>query len=295
MKNPVMTASGTFGYGPEYADFVNLDLLGGVGVKCITLQSRKGNAPPRIYETPSGMLNTIGLQNVGIDAFIREKLPYLRSFDAAVLVNLSGNTVSEYVQMCRLIDKADGVHGIELNVSCPNIDKGGMAFGVHAKTLRDLVEKCKKATNLPLIVKLTPNVSDIAAMAQACEQGGADGLSLINTLLGMSIDVKTRRPNLSRIVGGLSGPAVKPIALRMVWEASQAVDLPIIGMGGIMNAEDALEFILAGASAVAVGTANFTNPRASIEIVDEMERYFKEERLSCVDDLRGRLLIDDSE
>lgn len=294
MKNPVMTASGTFGYGSEYSDFVDLNRLGGVGVKCITLEPRKGNAPPRIYETPSGMLNTIGLQNVGIEAFLEEKLPYLRGFDVSVLVNLSGNAEGEYVQMCRLIDKADGVHGIELNVSCPNIDKGGMAFGVHAKSLETLIAKCKEASSLPLIVKLTPNVTDIAKMAEACEQAGADGLSLINTLLGMSIDVSTRRPRLARVVGGLSGPAVKPIALRMVWEVSRAVSLPIIGMGGIVNAEDALEFILAGASAVAVGTANFTNPRASVEIVEEVESHFRETRLSCVDELRGQLLIDDS-
>ncbi len=293
MKNPVMTASGAFGYGSEYADFVDLNLLGGVGVKCLTLEPRKGNPPPRICETPSGMLNTIGLQNVGVDAFLSDKLPYLRSFDTAVLVNLSGNTVNEYENICRLIDEVDGVHGIELNVSCPNIDKGGMAFGVDAEALETLVSKCKEASDLPVIVKLTPNVTDIAAMAEACEKAGADGLSLINTLLGMSIDVSTRRPNLSRVVGGLSGPSVKPIALRMVWEVSRAVSLPIIGMGGIMNAEDALEFILAGASAVAVGTANFTNPRASVEIVEEMERYFRESRVSCVDDFRGQLLIDD--
>ena len=293
MKNPVMTASGAFGYGSEYADFVDLNLLGGVGVKCLTLEPRKGNAPPRIAETPSGMLNTIGLQNVGIDAFLRDKLPYLRDFDVAVMVNISGTKEGEYIEMCRRLNGADGVHGIELNVSCPNVEKGGMTFGVDADALRTLVSACKEAApRLPLIVKLTPNVTDIAEPARACEEAGADGLSLINTLLGMAVDVASRRAVLSRAVGGLSGPAIKPIALRMVWEAHRAVSLPLIGMGGIATAEDALEFILAGASAVAVGTAHFSNPTASVEVAEGLRRAFQADRIRNVSELRGQLQTD---
>lgn len=292
MRNPVMTASGTFGYGQEYRDFVDLNRLGAVGVKSVTLEPRAGNATPRIAETPSGMLNTIGLQNVGVDAFIAEKLPYLRRFDTSVLVNLSGRTVGDYVELCQRLNDVPGVHGLELNVSCPNVEHGGMEFGVDAAVLGGLVEACRRVTVLPLIVKLSPNVTSIVEMALAAERAGADALALINTLLGMAIDVETRRPKLSRTMGGLSGPAIKPIAVRMVWQTYQAVRVPIIGMGGIANAEDAVEFMLAGATAVAVGTASFVNPRASIDVIDGLETYFLDHGIAKVSDLVGKCLVD---
>ena len=291
MVNPVMTASGTFGYGSEYAEFVDLNRLGAVGLKSVTVEPREGNAPPRIAETEAGMLNSIGLQNVGIDAFISDKLPYLRDYDTRVLANLSGRTVSDYVELCRRFDDTPGVHGLELNVSCPNVDSGGMAFGVDADILGELVEACRQATTLPLIVKLSPNVTDIVGMARVCESAGADGISLINTLLGMSIDVDSRRADLSRGMGGLSGPAVKPVAVRMVWQVYNAVSLPIIGMGGISTTEDALEFIVAGATAIAVGTANFVNPRATMEIVDGIEAYFEQHDIPNVAALRGSCIV----
>jgi dihydroorotate dehydrogenase (NAD+) catalytic subunit len=293
MKNPVMTASGTFGYGSEYADFVDLNRLGAVVVKSITLEPRAGNPPPRIAETPSGMLNTIGLQNVGLDCFIAEKLPYLRRFDTAVLVNLSGRTVADYVELCKRLSDVEGVDGLELNVSCPNVEQGGMEFGVEARLLGDLVEACRRATSLPLVVKLSPNVTDIAPLARVAESSGADALSLINTVLAMAIDVRTRRPKLSRVMGGLSGPAIRPIAVRMVWQAYHAVRIPIVGMGGIRTAEDAVEFFLAGARAVAVGTANFVNPRATIEVVEGLERYFREHGIGCVDEVVGACISED--
>ena len=293
MKNPVMTASGTFGYGSEYSDFVDIGRLGAVGAKSVTPEPRAGNPSPRIAETPTGMLNTIGLQNVGIDRFIDEKIPYLRDQGATVLANLSGRTVPEYVQLCERLEGVVGVHGLELNVSCPNVDHGGMEFGVDSQLLRVLVGACRDATSLPLIVKLSPNVTNIVQMAEACEEAGADGLSLINTLLGMSIDVRTRRARLSRTVGGLSGPAIRPVAIRMVWQVHRSVGLPIIGMGGIATTEDALEFILAGASAVAVGTANFTNPTASVEIVDGLANYFREHQIPNVAAICGAAIVDD--
>ncbi len=291
MKNPVMTASGTFGYGSEYAEFVDLNRLGAVGLKSITVEPREGNAPPRIAETEAGMLNSIGLQNVGIDAFISDKLPYLKQFDTRTLVNLSGRTVADYVELCRRLDETEGVHGLELNVSCPNVDSGGMEFGVDAAMLGHLVEACRRATTLPLIVKLSPNVTSVVDMARVCESAGADGISLINTLLGMAIDVGTRRAELSRGMGGLSGPAVKPVAVRMVWQVYNAVSLPIIGMGGISTTEDALEFIIAGASAIAVGTANFVNPRATMEIVEGIESYFRRHEIPNLAALRGTCIV----
>ncbi len=291
MKNPVMTASGTFGYGSEYAEFVDLNRLGAVGLKSITVEPREGNAPPRIAETEAGMLNSIGLQNVGIDAFIEDKLPYLRQFDTRTLVNLSGRTVADYVELCKRFDETEGVHGLELNVSCPNTDSGGMEFGVDASMLGELVEACRRATALPLIVKLSPNVTSVVDMARVCESSGADGISLINTLLGMAIDVETRRADLSRGMGGLSGPAVKPVAVRMVWQVYNAVSLPIIGMGGISTTEDALEFIIAGASAIAVGTANFVDPRATMEIVDGLESYFRRHEIPNLAALRGTCIV----
>ncbi len=291
MANPVMTASGTFGYGSEYAEFVDLNRLGAVGLKSVTVEPREGNAPPRIAETEAGMLNSIGLQNAGIDAFIADKLPYLRDYDTRVLANLSGKTVADYVELCRRFEDTEGVHGLELNVSCPNVDSGGMAFGVDAKVLGELVDACRQATTLPLIVKLSPNVTDIVSMARVCESAGADGISLINTLLGMSIDVDSRRASLSRGMGGLSGPAVKPVAVRMVWQVYNAVSLPIIGMGGISTTEDALEFIIAGATAVAVGTANFVNPRVTMEIVDGIAAYFQQHDIPDIAALRGSCIV----
>ena len=294
MKNPVMTASGTFGYGSEYSDFVELGRLGAVGVKSITPEPRAGNPSPRIAETPSGMLNTIGLQNVGVDRFIEEKIPYLRQRHATVLANLSGRTVLEYVALCERLDDVIGVHGLELNVSCPNVDRGGMEFGVDARVLGELVAACRGVTSLPLIVKLSPNVTNIVEMARVCERAGADALSLINTLLGMAIDIETGRACLSRTVGGLSGPAIRPIAVRMVWQVHEAVDLPIIGMGGISTTEDAIEFMLAGARAVAVGTANFVNPSASVEIVEGLEAYVREHRIPNVDAICGGVIVDEA-
>jgi len=292
MKNPVMTASGTFGYGSEYAEFVDLNRLGAVAVKSITLEPREGNPPPRIAETPEGMLNSIGLQNVGFDAFVKTKLPYLRRFNTSVLVNLSGRTVGEYVELCKRFEDVEGVHGLELNVSCPNVERGGMEFGVEARPLGELVAACRRATRLPLLVKLSPNVTDIVALARVAEDAGADALSLINTVLGMAIDVRTRRAKLSRAIGGLSGPAIKPIAVRMVWQVFQAVRIPIVGMGGIRSTEDALEFILAGARAVAVGTANFVNPSVTMEMVTGLETYFRENRIPSVEALVGKCLVD---
>ena len=267
MRNPVMTASGTFGYGSEYTEFVDLNRLGAVVVKGVTSVPWPGNPMQRIMETPSGMLNAIGLQNVGVDGFILEKLPYLRDFDVPVIVNVCGKTVEEYLTVIEKLDTADGVAAVELNISCPNLDCGGMSFGVDATLAYQLVKEVRAKTHLPLLVKLSPNVTDISIIARAVEDAGANGLSAINTLLGMAINAETRKPELANVTGGLSGPAIKPVALRLVWEVYKSVSIPIIGMGGIMSATDAVEFFIAGASAVAVGTANFVNPHASIEAV----------------------------
>jgi len=286
LRNPVMTASGTFGYGQEYAEFVDLNRLGAVVVKGISLEPMQGNPVPRVVETPCGMLNAIGLQNVGLKAFLNEKLPFLRQFDTRVIVNILGNSVEDYVRLCQHLSDA-GVDAIELNVSCPNVKKGGIAFGTDAAELGRLVESVRKASSVPLITKLSPNVGDVALFARVAAEAGTDAVSLINTLVGMVIDTVTRRPKLSNITGGLSGPAIRPVAVRMVWEVHRKTGLPIIGMGGIMTTEDALEFILAGASAVAVGTANFVNPGASVEIVDGLERYLAKARVSSVRELVG--------
>ena len=290
MKNPVMTASGTFGYGEEYADFVDLNKLGAIVVKGITKQERLGNPPPRIIETPAGMLNAIGLQNVGVEAFISQKLPYLSRYDVPVIVNINGEKIQDYVQLTQRLDSVKGVAGLEINISCPNVERGGMSFGVDANLTHQVVESVRQNTSLPLIVKLSPNVTDITKIALAAEAAGADALSLINTLLGMAINIKTRRPMLANITGGLSGPAVKPVAVRMVWQTAQAVKIPIVGMGGIMTAEDAIEFFLAGATAVAIGTANFVNPRASLEIIDGIRDFLIEQRISSVRKLIGNLI-----
>ena len=291
MKNPVMTASGTFGFGLEFNDFLDLNQVGAVVVKGTTLQPRSGNVGVRIAETPSGMLNSIGLENPGCDAFINKILPKLKKYDVPVIVNMSGSTVEEYGVLANKLT-VDGVSGLELNISCPNVKDGGIAFGTNKESATAVVREVKKNTNLPVIAKLSPNVTDIVDMAKAIEAAGADAISLINTLLGMAIDLKTRKPILGNIVGGLSGPAVKPIALRMVWQVANAVKVPIIGMGGVMNTEDALEFMLAGASAIAVGTANFINPSVAVTVAQGMERYLKQEKLTHINQVIGQLKID---
>ena len=290
MRTPVMVASGTFGYGSEYVDFVDLNQLGAIVVKGITSEPWPGNPMQRIIETPSGMLNAIGLQNVGVDGFISEKLPYLRDFDVPVVVNVCGETLEEYCEVTEKLNAAEGVAAIELNISCPNLDCGGMSFGVDSRLAGALVKNVRGKTGLPLLVKLSPNVTDIAEIARAIEDAGADGLSVINTLLGMAIDAKTRRPQLANLTGGLSGPAIKPVALRMVWQVYNAVKIPIVGMGGIMTGEDAVEFFIAGASAVAVGTANFVNPRASLDVTDGILEYLEEHGFDSVKELVGSLV-----
>ena len=290
MKTPVMVASGTFGYGDEYVDFVDLNQLGAIVVKGITSEPWPGNPMQRIIETPSGMLNAIGLQNVGVDGFISEKLPYLGDFDVPVVVNVCGETLEEYCEVTEKLDAATGVAAIELNISCPNLDYGGMSFGVDSQLANNLVKHVREKTGMPLLVKLSPNVTDIAEIARAIEDAGADGLSVINTLLGMAIDAKTRRPQLANLTGGLSGPAIKPVALRMVWQVYNAVKIPIVGMGGIMTGEDAVEFFIAGASAVAVGTANVVNPRASLDVTDGIREYLEKQGFDSVKELVGSLV-----
>ncbi len=289
LKNPVLTASGTFGYGEEYADIVDLNRLGGVIVKGVSLKPIKGNPPPRIWETPSGMLNAIGLENPGVDAFLRDKLPFLRNYDTAVIVNIFGYSLEEYVGVAARLDGVPGVSGLEVNISCPNVKAGGIVFGTNLNAAFELLSAVRKATKLPLIAKLSPNVTDITEFAKAARDAGCDGLSLINTLLGMAIDVQSRRPRLANCTGGLSGPAIRPVAVRMVWQAAKAVSLPIIGMGGIMTAEDALEFILAGASAVAVGTANFVNPRATMDVAEGIEAFLGQQGIGSVRELVGQV------
>ena len=289
LKNPVLTASGTFGYGEEYAEFVDLNKLGGVIVKGISLRPIKGNPPPRIWETPSGMLNAIGLENPVVDVFLTEKLPYLRKFDTAVIVNIFGYSFEDYVAVAERLDGVPGVSGLEVNISCPNVKAGGIVFGTDLKAAFELLSAIRKATKLPVIAKLSPNVTDITEFAKAARDAGCDGLSLINTLLGMSIDVRCRKPRLANWTGGLSGPAIRPVAVRMVWQTAKAVPLPIIGMGGIVTAEDALEFILAGASAVAVGTANFINPRATVDVLEGLETFMTEQGVGAIGDLVGKV------
>lgn len=289
LKNPVMTASGTFGYGEEYSEFLDLNMLGAVVVKGISLKPMEGNPPPRICETPCGMLNAIGLQNIGLKRFLKEKLPYLRQFDTKIIVNILGNTIQEYVRLTKALDDA-GVDAIELNVSCPNVKKGGIIFGTDKRALSRLVSKVKQSAGKSvLITKLSPNVSDITEFAIAAEESGSDALSLINTLRGMAIDIETRRPKLANITGGLSGPAIKPIALRMVWEASQSVRIPVIGIGGIINAQDAIEFMLAGATAIQVGTGNFINPMATIEIIHGIRSYSEGKNIDNIRDIIGSI------
>lgn len=288
MKNPVTTASGTFAAGMEYSDFVDVSALGAITTKGVSLNGWEGNASPRIAEVPSGMLNSIGLQNPGVAHLKSEELPWLREQGATTIVNVSGHSFDEYVQVIEALEDAP-VDAYEVNISCPNVDAGGMTLGTHVPSVEKVVSLCREATSRPLIVKLTPNVTDITEIARAAEASGADAISLINTLLGMAIDVKRRRPVLARVVGGFSGPAVKPVALRMVWQCSKAVSVPILGMGGVTTGIDAVEFMLAGATAVAVGTANFMNPQATIDVIDGIIDYCEEQGVNDVNDLIGAL------
>lgn len=288
MKNPVTTASGTFAAGMEYSDFVDVSALGAVTTKGVSLNGWEGNASPRIAEVPSGMLNSIGLQNPGVAHLKSEELPWLREQGATTIVNVSGHSFDEYVQVIEALEDAP-VDAYEVNISCPNVDAGGMTLGTHVPSVEKVVSLCREATSRPLIVKLTPNVTDITEIARAAEASGADAISLINTLLGMAIDAKRRRPVLARVVGGFSGPAVKPVALRMVWQCSKSVSVPILGMGGVTTGTDAVEFMLAGATAVAVGTANFMNPQATVDVIDGIIDYCEKQGVNDVNDLIGAL------
>ena len=288
MKNPVTTESGTFAAGMEYSDFVDVSALGAVTTKGVSLNGWEGNASPRIAEVPSGMLNSIGLQNPGVAHLKSEELPWLREQGATTIVNVSGHSFDEYVQVIEALEDAP-VDAYEVNISCPNVDAGGMTLGTHVPSVEKVVSLCREATSRPLIVKLTPNVTDITEIARAAEASGADAISLINTLLGMAIDAKRRRPVLARVVGGFSGPAVKPVALRMVWQCSKAVSVPILGMGGVATGTDAIEFMLAGATAVAVGTANFMNPQATVDVIDGIIDYCEKQGVNDVNDLIGAL------
>ena len=287
LKNPLIAASGCFGYGVEYAELVDLSSLGGVAVKGLFLQEREGHPAPRIVETPAGMLNAIGLQGIGVRRFVDEKLPELRARHATVIVNVCGTTLDEYVEVSRILSEAEGVDAIELNISCPNIKEGGIQFGCSLTGTFDVVNAVRKVTRLPLVPKLTPNVTDVASFAHAAEDAGADAVSLVNTFLAMVLDVETRRPKISNVVGGLSGPAIRPIAVRMVYECRQAVKIPIIGMGGIADARDALEFIIAGATAVQVGTANFVDPMIWPKLLSGIQAYMERHRIARISDLVG--------
>jgi dihydroorotate dehydrogenase (NAD+) catalytic subunit len=291
MRNPVMTASGTFGYGSEFADYMDLESIGAMISKGLSLKPKAGNPTPRIVETQGGMLNAIGLQNVGVDAFIEQKLPYLKNVNTPVIVNLYGNTLEEYGEVASRLEGQDGVAGLEVNISCPNVKQGGIVFGTDPQAAQEVVRLVKKNTTKPVIVKLSPNVTDVVLMAKACADAGADALSLINTLTGIAIDLDRRRPVLANITGGLSGPAIKPVALRMVLQVSRAVKLPVIGIGGIMNARDALEFILAGASAIQVGTASFLDPAAAQQVAKDMEAYLVEKGIPSIASMIGALEV----
>lgn len=291
MKNPVMTASGTFGYGLEFVDFLDLSQVGGIIMKGTTRYHREGNPYPRMAETPSGMLNAVGLQNKGVEYFCEYIYPKICGIDSQMIVNVSGSAITDYVETACMIDGLECIPAIELNISCPNVKQGGMAFGVSAKSAAEVVSAVRRVYGKTLIVKLSPNVTDIAEIAKAVEDAGADSVSLINTLLGMAIDAERRKPLLSTITGGLSGPAVKPIALRMVWQVAKSVKIPVIGLGGIMNAKDAIEFFLAGASAVEIGTANFIDPAVCVKIVEGINEYLDRHHFSCIQDIVGALEI----
>jgi dihydroorotate dehydrogenase (NAD+) catalytic subunit len=289
LKNPIIASSGTFGYGEEYAGVLDLNRLGAIVVKGLSVEPKTGNPAPRLIETPSGLLNAIGLANVGLEAFVAEKLPFLRRFDVKVIVNIFGGTIEEFERLTERLSDAEGVHALEVNVSCPNVKHGGMSFGQSVAGVFEVVRAVRRKTRLPMIVKLSPNVTDVMEIAKAAHAAGASALSLINTVLGMAIDVETRRPKLASWTGGLSGPAIRPIAVRMVWEVSRAVPIPIIGIGGVTCGEDAVEFLLAGASAVAVGTANFMNPRVTVEILDGLTRYMARHGINDVRNLVGAI------
>lgn len=286
-KNPVLTASGTFGYGLEFSDFIDLNRLGGFVVKGTTLHHREGNPYPRMAETPSGMLNAVGLQNKGVDYFIENIYPDIKDIDSNIIVNVSGATISDYVAVCEKLNELDRIKAIEVNISCPNVKQGGMAFGTTCEGAAEVAKAVRKAYSKTVIVKLSPNVTDIVSIAKAVENEGVDSLSLINTLLGMAIDVERRRPCLSTITGGLSGPAVRPVAVRMVWQVAHAVNIPVIGLGGIMDGRDALEFMLAGATAVEVGTANFVDPAVTMKIIDYMDDYCNRHGIEDINDIIG--------
>jgi len=290
LQNPVMTASGTFGYAREFDHYIDLNRLGGIIVKGLSLKSSKGNPPPRIVETDCGMLNAIGLENVGIDGFIRDKLPFLETLRPPIIANIYGKTIDAYARLAERIEPLDAIKGLEVNISCPNVKEGGVAFGSDPKIADEVVNAVREKTTKHLMVKLSPNVTDIALMARVVEDAGADALSLINTITGMAVDLSTRRSKLANVTGGLSGPAIKPVALRMVWQVAQVVKIPIIGVGGIMNATDALEFLMVGATAVQVGTANFVNPGSTMAIIDGMQTWLKQEGLDNVNQLIGTLV-----
>jgi dihydroorotate dehydrogenase (NAD+) catalytic subunit len=287
LKNPVVVSSGTFGFGEEFEGFLDLNRLGALIPKGISLEPMAGNPPPRIFETEGGILNSIGLQNPGLREFVKKKLPYYKNLKTHLIINFFGNTQKEYVELARRFDDVVGVSGLEMNVSCPNIKRSGIVFGADPQMAYRLVQAVRKATALTLIVKLSPNVTDIASMAKSVEEGGADAVSLVNTFRAMAVNIHTKKPELGNTIGGLSGPAIKPIALRMVWEVSQAVKIPIIGMGGIMNAQDAIEFILVGASAIQIGTANLINPKTGIEVLQGIKRYLVQNRIDCLQKLIG--------
>ena len=292
LKNPVMTASGTFGYGTEYADFMDINRLGAIIVKGTTLNPRQGNPYPRMAETPSGMLNAVGLQNKGVDYFVDHIYPEVRKFQTNVIVNVSGSSIEDYAQCASIINTLDDIPAIELNISCPNVKQGGMAFGVKPESAAQVVSAVRKAYDKTLIVKLSPNVTDITEIARAVEGAGADSVSLINTMLGMAIDAERRKPILSTVTGGMSGPAVKPVALRMVWQVAKAVKIPVIGLGGICSATDAIEFLLVGASAIQIGTANFIDPAVSEKVVDGIEEYLTRHGFNSVQEIIGALETD---
>ncbi len=291
LKNPVMTASGTFGYAREFSNYMDLDRLGGIVVKGLSLKPVKGNPPPRIVETDCGMLNAIGLENVGLDAFERHKLPFLRNLDPPLIANIYGKTVDDYAALAERLETLDGVKGVEVNISCPNVKEGGIAFGSDPKLVNEVIGAVRARTAKHLMVKLSPNVTDIALIARVAEDAGADALSAINTVTGMAVDLATRRPRLANVTGGLSGPAIKPIALRMVWQTAQAVKIPVIGVGGIMSATDALEFMMVGATAVQVGTANFVRPDSTTRIIDGMAQWLKKNGIDDVKQLIGSLEV----
>lgn len=289
MKNPIMAASGTFGYGEEYRDYIPINRLGALITKGISLKPQAGNPPPRLVETIGGMLNAIGLQNIGVNALIEEKVSRLKKFGTPVIINIFGTTLKEYAEVARRLEEIRGIAGLEVNISCPNLKSGGISFGTDPREVFKVVSKVRKSSSRPILVKLSPNVTDITVIARSAEEAGADAISLINTLTGMAVDVETRAPKLGNITGGLSGPAIKPIALRMVWEVYNKVNIPIIGMGGIINAQDALEFIIVGASAVQIGTAHFLNPSVDLEVIAGLEKYLKDHCISSIRNLVGSL------